>query len=142
MTIELSPEGYAKHAVIPISTVWDIINGRASVLFDPRDIRPVHGRLWLIAVNGPNAAGKGARPQFIPNPAYTYKRKRPLKGARAGSVHVAGGAAPVEVVPQEDGGAWRVAHPAGEHVDGDVPLGVVGREGMAEGLQVHHGKAA
>lgn len=134
MAQEMSPEGYAKHATIPETQVQDWIQGRGAVLIDPRDLREVHGRLKLIAVQAPNGAGLGARPRFVPNPAYKYERKRK-------SVHEAGGAGPVQVVPIERAGVPGVAHPAAQHVQGDAALGVVGGEGMPEAFQVADGEA-
>jgi hypothetical protein len=134
MAQEMSPQHYAEHVGIPASTVDDWIQGRGAVLFDPRDLREIHGRLKLIAVQAPNGAGLGARPRFIPNPAYKYERKRK-------SVHEAGRARPVEVVPIEGPGVPGVAHPAPQDVQGDAALGVVGGEGMAEALEVADGEA-
>lgn len=128
MAQEMSPEGYAKHATIPESQVQDWIQGRGAVLFDPRDLREVHGRLKLIAVQAPNGAGLGARPRFVPNPAYKYQRKK--------SVHEAGRAGAVEVVPIEGAGVPGMAHPAPQDVQGDAALGVVGGEGVSQAFEV------
>lgn len=136
MAQEMSPGMYAAHIGIDPETVQEWIQGRGAVLFHPLDIREVHGKLKLIAVQAPNAAGQGARPRFIPNPAYTYIRKRKP------SVHEAGGARPVEVVPVQGAGAPGVAHPAPENVEGNSALGVVGREGMSKAFKVSNRKAS
>lgn len=129
MAQEMSPRMYAAHVGISLQSVEDWIGGRGSVLFDPRDIREIHGKLNLITVAAPNGAGLGARPRFIPNPAYKYERKRK-------SVHVPGGAGPVEVVAVKGAGVEGMAHPASEDVQGDAALRMVGREGMAQALEV------
>jgi hypothetical protein len=134
MAQEMSPQHYAEHVGIPPSTVDDWIQGRGAVLFDPRDLREVHSRLKLIAVQAPNGAGLGARPRFIPNPAYKYERKRK-------SVHETRGGRPVEIVPVQGAGVPGVPHPAPQDVQGDAALGVVGGEGMAEALEVADGEA-
>jgi hypothetical protein len=129
MAQEMSPALYAAHIGIEESTVWEWINGRSSVIFDERDIRPVNGHLWLIAVQAPNAAGRGARPQFKENPTYRYTRKRK-------SVHEARRGGAMQVVPVERAGVPGMPQPAAEHVQGDASLGMVGGEGMAEALEV------
>ena len=134
MAQEMSPELYAQHAGIKPTTVWDWVNGRASVLFDPRDLREINGRLKLIAVAAPNGAGQGARPRFIPNPTYKYERKRK-------SVHEASRGGPMEVIAVEGAGAAGMTHPAPENVQGDSSLGMVGGEGMPEAFQVADRKA-
>jgi hypothetical protein len=137
MAQEMSPALYAAHAGIPESTVDDWIQGRGSVLFDPRDLRQIHGRLSLIAVAAPNGAGLGARPRFIPNPNYKYERKRKPKA----SVHVTTGAGPMDVIAVQGAGVEGMAQPAPEHVQGDASFGVVGGEGMPQGFQVADRKA-
>lgn len=129
MAQEMSPALYAAHVGIPVSTVDAWITGRGSVLFDARDIRQIHGRLALIAVQAPNAAGEGARPRFVENTAYKYERKRK-------SVHKAAGAGAVEVIPVEGAGVPGMTQPAPEDVEGYAPLGMIGRKGVAQGLQV------
>lgn len=138
MAQEMSPAMYAAHVGIPVTTVEDWLNGRGSVLLDPRDVRVIHGRLKLIAVQAPNAAGNGARPQFIPNPAYKYERKRKAKG----SIHEPASAGPVEVVPIERPGISRMPEPSAQDVQRHPALGVVGREGMAQAFQVANGEAS
>lgn len=137
MAQEMSPSLYAQHAGIPETTVDDWIQGRGSVLFDPRDIRPIHGRLTLIAVAAPNGAGLGARPRFIPNPNYKYERKRKPKA----SVHEAAGAGAMDVVVVEGAGVPGMPQPAPENIQGDASLDVVGGVGMAQGFQVPQGEA-
>ena len=105
MAQEMSPSMYAAHVGIPVSTVEAWLHGAASVLIDNRDIRQINGRLTLIAVQAPNASGEGARPRFIPNPAYKYERKRK-------SVHEAGGTGSVQVIPVQGTGIPRMAQPS------------------------------
>jgi hypothetical protein len=131
MAQEMSPALYAAHVGIDPGTVQEWIQGRGAVLFDSRDIREVHGKLTLIAVQAPNGAGLGARPRFVPNPAYTYIRKR-----KSRLIHEAGGTGSVEIVPVEGAGVAGVAQPAAEHVEGNPPFRVMGGEGMAEALEV------
>lgn len=134
MAQEMSPALYANHAGIKVSMVEDWIQGSGSILFDPRDIRQIHGRLTLIAVQAPNASGQGARPRFIPNPAYKYERKRK-------SIHESRGAGPVKVVPVQGAGIQSVSHPTTQDVQWNAALGVVGREGVSEALEVANRKA-
>lgn len=129
MAQEMSPKLYAQHVGIDEGSVWDWIGGRGPVLFDERDIRPVHGHLWLIAVQAPNAAGLGARPQFKENPAYRYMRRKK-------SVHKSGSGCPVDVIPLKDAGVACMADPATENIHRDTPLGMIGAIGMAEALEV------
>ena len=120
MAQEMSPEMFAAHTGIKLSTVKSWINGRGGWKFDHRDCRHLTRDNPLIAVAAPNASGLGARPRLV---------------------HVSGRAAPVDVVAQEDGAAGGVPHPAPEDVHGDIPLGVVGGEGVPQAFQVHHGEA-
>ena len=129
MAQEMSPALYAAHVGIDPGTIQEWIQGRGAVLFDSRDIREVHGKLVLIAVQAPNGAGLGARPRFVPNPAYTYIRKRK-------SIHEARRGGAMEVVPVEGAGVPGVPQPAAEHVQGHPALGVVGGKGMAQALEV------
>jgi hypothetical protein len=76
MTVEWAPEKFAKETGIPLSVIWDWINGRASVLIDSRDLREINRRFKLISVAAPNASGQGARPRFVPNPRYKYVKKQ------------------------------------------------------------------
>lgn len=136
MAQEMSPKLYAAHAGIPPTTVEDWVQGRGAVLIDPRDIREIHGKLKVIAVAPPNEAGKGARPRFIPNPAYKYVRK----GKK--SVHEAGGTGSVEVVPVQGSGVAGMPKPGAQNIQGNPSLGMIGREGMAQGLQVSNWEAS
>ena len=138
MAQEMSPQLYAQHLGIEPSTVECWIQGRSSVIFDPRDIREIHGKLKVIAVQAPNASGQGARPRFIPNPNYKYERKRKPKG----SVHESGRGGSMDVIPLQDAGIGSVADPAAENVDRDASLGMVGAEGMPKGFQVSDAEAA
>lgn len=135
MASEMSPAMYAAHVGIPVSTVEAWLQGNGSVLVDPRDLRPITGRLVLIAVQAPNASGQGARPRFIPNPAYKYTRKR------KGLIHESSRTSPMEVVPVEGAGVGGMPQPAPEDVEGDIPFRVVGGESMAQGLQIAGGEA-
>jgi hypothetical protein len=128
MAQEMSPKLYAQHVGIDEGSVWDWINGRGPVLIEDRDIRQVHGKLWLIAVQAPNAAGLGARPQFKPNPAYKYMRRK--------LVHKSGSTGPMDVVTVEGPGVVSVSHPTPENIQGDIPFSVISRKAMAKALQV------
>lgn len=133
MAQEMSPSLYAAHAGIPYSTVEAWLTGRGAKLFDPRDIRVIHGKLTLIAVQAPNASGQGARPRFVDNPAYKYTRK---------SVHESGRAGAVEIVPVEGAGVPGMPEPTPEDVQGNAALGVVRREGVTQTFEVADGKAS
>jgi hypothetical protein len=133
MTVEMTPEKFAEATGMKLSVVYDYLNSRAPVMWDPRDVRRLSRAQVLLAVAAPNSSGRGARPAVIPNPNYKHPRR---------SVHVSGGASTVDVVAVQRAGGAGVPQPGTQDVQGDAALSVVGGEGMPQGLQVAGRKAS
>ena len=118
----MTPQQYADMKQLPLDIVEHMMqpSRKTTHIFDTRDIdrtSPKHPRLVYRARD---AAG------------VEWPRKLLRK-----SVHVTGRGASMQVHPIEDTGVGAVAHPSAKDVNGNVPLGVKSREGMAKGL---HGK--
>lgn|SRR3990167_4004369 len=127
MAREVTPELFHELTGMPVTTVWEYINGRGPVIWDERDIRRLTRKQVFLTLAAPNASGQGARPRTVPNPDWR-------------SVHKPRGAGPVEIVSLQGPAIPGMAQPAPEDIDGDAPFGMVGTVGMAQGLEIAPGQ--
>jgi hypothetical protein len=132
MACEVTPERFHELTGMKLSVVYDYLNNRSPVMWDPRDVRELTRATKLLTMAAPNASGQGARPRTLPNPNYRKAK---------GSVLEAGGAGAVDVVAVEGPGVGGVPAPTAEHVEGNPAFGMVGAEGMAQALEVGTRKA-
>jgi hypothetical protein len=119
----LTAQQYATEFNRPLSLVksWMQPSRNVLMMFDQSDIDRSSPRNPLIICCPPDALGRNERPKKI------FRK----------SVHKAGGALPMVVMPSEGSASFGVAHPPSQNVLGDVPFDMVGREGMTQALQVN-----